>query len=189
MIRNIFLTNIKYTCFLNEMKFSSFLFNLSLTIWCSVPFDEPHRSRWIEAIRTFQMFDNTVANYHVCSLHFLAEDINVSGKRKTIIPGKVPSIFPQKSLPSIDDSTLNSREENNNSQVLFTDDQSNDLGSDAVGTDPHENEPFTYYEYEVTVDDIGENFVECEPVSSADSIDEEYVSKCFAITICGEQRL
>lgn len=33
-------------------------------------------------------------NYHVCSLHFLPSDIKTISKRKTVIPGKSPSIFP-----------------------------------------------------------------------------------------------
>lgn len=35
-----------------------------------------------------------VQTYHVCSKHFLSCDIRVNGKRKTIVSGKVPSIFP-----------------------------------------------------------------------------------------------
>lgn len=59
----------------------------------SVPFDEPYRSLWINAIENIQQFDHSKSNYHVCSLHFLDEDLYVNGKRKTVIRGRIPSIF------------------------------------------------------------------------------------------------
>lgn len=59
----------------------------------SVPAFEPNRSRWIEAIEAFQSFDYVVQTFHVCSRHFLPSDIIVKGKRKTVKPGAVPSLF------------------------------------------------------------------------------------------------
>lgn len=66
-----------------------------------VPNNDPNRSLWIDAIETVQPF-HTVTNYHVCSLHFLPLDINVTGTRKTVIHGKFPSIFPSSSNTAMD---------------------------------------------------------------------------------------
>lgn len=60
---------------------------------CSVPLKQPERSKWIEKIEKVQPFDDTVATYHVCQFHFLPEDLDIRGKRKYILPGRVPSVF------------------------------------------------------------------------------------------------
>lgn len=63
-------------------------------IFCSVPLSQPNRGNWIRAIAKFQSFDYAVQTFHICSRHFLSSDIKTNGKRKTVISGKVPSIFP-----------------------------------------------------------------------------------------------
>lgn len=58
-----------------------------------MPLKQPGRSQWIEAIEQVQPFDYVVQTYYVCELHFLQEDIFTRGKKKFIVPGKVPTIF------------------------------------------------------------------------------------------------
>lgn len=55
---------------------------------------DPNRSKWIEAIEKIQPFDYITQTYYLCQFHFLPEDIQMKGKRKFIISGRVPSIFP-----------------------------------------------------------------------------------------------
>lgn len=64
------------------------------SIFHSVPSNEPNKKNWIDAITQHQEFDYYVQTFHVCDQHFLPTDIKTSGKRKTVIPGRVPSIFP-----------------------------------------------------------------------------------------------
>lgn len=59
----------------------------------SVPLNGPNRNKWIQAIEQNQPFVY-VPTYYVCSLHFSQEDIIINGNRKNVVPGKVPSIFP-----------------------------------------------------------------------------------------------
>lgn len=79
-----------------------FLMNLEIDLVqsvmknCSVPLNQPERSKWIEAIEKVQPFDNIVATYKLCEFHFLPEDIDTRGKRKHILPGRVPSVFSNK---------------------------------------------------------------------------------------------
>lgn len=58
-------------------------------------------------IEKVQPFDYVVQTYHVCSLHFLPSDIKVSGKRKTITVGKVPTIFSGSSMSNEPDKNAN----------------------------------------------------------------------------------
>lgn len=58
-----------------------------------MPLSEPARSKWIEQIEKVQPFDYTIAMYPICSRHFHLEDMNISGKRKTIKSEKYPTIF------------------------------------------------------------------------------------------------
>lgn len=60
----------------------------------SVPLKNPNRKLWIDAIENFQPFDYVIQNYYVCSLHFSSTDLKISGKRKTVISGRFPTIFP-----------------------------------------------------------------------------------------------
>lgn len=89
----------------------------------SVPLAEPKRSKWIEAIEKIQPFDYVVQTYHICSLHFLSEDIGFRGKNKCILPGKVPSIFKnnnsdmQKNLQLVD---LNASDEHINREPSYS---------------------------------------------------------------------
>lgn len=77
------------------MKFlaTSSLFLIFFLQFCSVPLSNPNRKLWIDAIEKNQPFDYIVSSYHVCSLHFSLSDIKISGKRKTIISGRFPTIF------------------------------------------------------------------------------------------------
>lgn len=80
-----------------------------------------------------------VQTYHVCSKHFLSCDIRVNGKRKTIVPGKVPSIFPS-SKNSIsfenDSAEINhKKDEANNSKNAVT---SQEIVDDALNSDEDE---------------------------------------------------
>lgn len=59
----------------------------------SVPLNGPNRNKWIQAIEQYQPFVH-VPTYYVCSLHFSQEDIKINGNRKNVVPGRVPSIFP-----------------------------------------------------------------------------------------------
>lgn len=68
-------------------------FHLAFNIVSSVPLKNPNRQKWISAIEKIQPFDYYVATYHVCELHFLPEDVETKGKRKLIIPGRVPKVF------------------------------------------------------------------------------------------------
>lgn len=63
-------------------------------IFHSVPSNEPNKKKWIDAITQHQEFDYYVQTFHICNEHFLPTDIKTSGKRKTVISGIVPSIFP-----------------------------------------------------------------------------------------------
>lgn len=45
-----------------------------------------------------QPFDNIVQTFHICSLHFSLSDFKVNGKRKTVLPGRVPTIFSDSSV-------------------------------------------------------------------------------------------
>lgn len=60
-----------------------------------MPSIQPERSKWIAAIENYQEFDYSVQNYYICSLHFEPSDITSHGKRRTVIKGKLPSIFPR----------------------------------------------------------------------------------------------
>lgn len=63
---------------------------------------QPERNNWIQAIQDHQEFDDTIPRFIVCSLHFNTTDIAISGKRKTISAGKIPSIFPNRNLDTVD---------------------------------------------------------------------------------------
>lgn len=76
-----------------------------------MPINEPNRNKWIQAIEEFQPFDYIVQTYHICSLHFSKDDIIIKGKKKTIIPGKVPSVFTHE-LNNNNDSNLNTADTN-----------------------------------------------------------------------------
>lgn len=86
---------------------------------------EPLRSLWINSIKKFQPFDNSVSSFHVCSSHFLPTDIQISGRRKTIVYGKVPSIFPKESQQNINHSTSDSCESESLNYGVCIDEQSN----------------------------------------------------------------
>lgn len=58
-----------------------------------MPSIQPDRSRWIAAIEQHQPFDYYVHTYFICSKHFEPSDLMIRGKGKTVIKGKVPSIF------------------------------------------------------------------------------------------------
>lgn len=60
----------------------------------SVPLNEPSRSKWIQSIEKYQIFDHVIQTYHVCSLHFSPEDIITTGKRNMVVRGRIPTIFP-----------------------------------------------------------------------------------------------
>lgn len=40
-----------------------------------------------------QPFDYIVQKYYLCQYHFQPDDIDIRGKKKCILPGKLPSIF------------------------------------------------------------------------------------------------
>lgn len=78
----------------NFTGFNPIIFNTKNNLkYFSVPTFQPNRGLWIEAIEKFQTFDYKVQTFHVCSEHFLPTDIVVRGKKKTVIPGRVPSLF------------------------------------------------------------------------------------------------
>ena len=77
----------------------------------SVPLNQPNRSKWIQAIELYQEFDYAIQTYHICSLHFLPTDIQKNGKRRTVISGKVPSIF-------TDINNSNIINKNNNEEII-----------------------------------------------------------------------
>lgn len=86
----------------------------------SVPLKEPNRSKWINSIEKFQPFDYVVQTYHLCSLHFLQNDIVTKGKRKTIICGRVPTIFPNNPTDDIN-TNLQSGDVNSSFSVVHCD--------------------------------------------------------------------
>lgn len=59
-----------------------------------MPSFQPDRDLWIAAIEKYQPFDYHVQTYFICSLHFERSHIKVQARRKTVVPGKLPSIFP-----------------------------------------------------------------------------------------------
>lgn len=53
------------------------------------------RAKWIQQISKHQEFDDTPANYLVCSLHFHQTEFIRRGKRTTLVKGAFPTIFPK----------------------------------------------------------------------------------------------
>lgn len=86
----------------------------------SVPKCEPNRSKWIDAIGNIQEFNNTIQTFHVCEVHFSPNDIEFKGKKKIIISGRVPTIFPNSDTQYLDENTdcdvFDCRSMENNSQ-------------------------------------------------------------------------
>lgn len=76
-----------------------------------MPFKQPDRSKWIQAIEEVQTFDEIVQTYYICEFHFSPDDIVKRGKKKCILPNRVPSIFANNA--EIDD-TLQCSDENGN---------------------------------------------------------------------------
>lgn len=68
-------------------------FLLSVFKKCSVPWKQPDRSKWIETIEQVQPFDYNVQTYYLCQLHFSPDDIVERGNKKSIVPGRLPTIF------------------------------------------------------------------------------------------------
>lgn len=66
-----------------------------LIIYFSVPHERVLRKKWIEMISKHQEFDYIPMNYAVCEMHFDAECILQTGKRRTLIKGSLPTIFPE----------------------------------------------------------------------------------------------
>lgn len=62
--------------------------------YCSLPNDNDLRLKWVDQIRRHQAFDVATSTYSICELHFKQTDVFVSGKRKLLIKGAVPTIFP-----------------------------------------------------------------------------------------------
>lgn len=60
---------------------------------CSVPLKQPDRSKWIDAIEKVQPFDYIIQMYYLCQFHFSPDDIETRGRKKIVLPGRVPSIF------------------------------------------------------------------------------------------------
>lgn len=61
----------------------------------SVPLDPLIRRKWIHQISKHQEFDETIAYYPVCSLHFDQSKIQQRGKRTLLVKGALPTIFPK----------------------------------------------------------------------------------------------
>lgn len=66
----------------------------------SIPYSQPARTQWIEAIEQYQKFDYYVRTYYVCQLHFKPDDLNVDKNRRTVKKGRVPSVFPGEVIAS-----------------------------------------------------------------------------------------
>lgn len=78
-------------CVINE--FHSIVFNSFLC--CSVPSKPNKRKLWIEAIEKHQEFNYHISTFSVCESHFPENAINQNGKRTTLYPNVIPTIFPQ----------------------------------------------------------------------------------------------
>lgn len=74
-----------------------------------MPLKQPHREKWIREIEKVQPFDYIVQMYYLCQYHFSPNDIESRGKKKIIIPGRVPSIFANNNN---NDNVLNCHDEN-----------------------------------------------------------------------------
>lgn len=72
-----------------------------------MPFSQPARSQWINAIESHQQFDYHVQKYYICSLHFAPGNLNIHGKKKIVLKGRVPSIFPHQDAANDVDPNLN----------------------------------------------------------------------------------
>lgn len=111
---------------------------------------------WIQAIETFQPFDYIVQTFHICSRHFLLSDIKTNGKRKTVISGRIPTIFPDPNGSNETNNVENVRaEENVDSQSLY-EQVENDPVEDTIEVDTNvpnldsrlENETWYYQQNE-----------------------------------------
>lgn len=92
------------------MKYNYYLANTSCF---SVPLEQPIRNKWIKAIEQFQKFDHDDKSFNVCCLHFSSGDINVGKNKKSVIYGRVPTIF-----PDIHDTLNPSNQINNESEEV-----------------------------------------------------------------------
>lgn len=92
--RSFFISQYKSDIYFDK-KFASWIItdNYHCLKNSSVPLNGPNRNKWIKAIEQYQPFVY-VPSYYVCSLHFSQEDIKINGNRKNVVPGRVPSIFP-----------------------------------------------------------------------------------------------
>lgn len=61
----------------------------------SVPRDPTKGKQWIDAIELHQEFDHSISEYYVCQRHFPDHCVRKAGKRNNLLPGVVPSVFPQ----------------------------------------------------------------------------------------------
>lgn len=61
----------------------------------SVPKEATLRAKWKDQISKHQHFEDTLIAYPICEMHFDADKIVQSGKRKTLVKCSVPTIFPE----------------------------------------------------------------------------------------------
>lgn len=126
----------------------------------SVPLSQPTRNQWIQAIEKHQEFNYHVQSFLVCSLHFKPTDLGIRGKGKSVIKGKIPSIFQNYASENL---TIDSPDSNS----IFHDIQddvvwpfgeidlefdSNNINSDNLNTQLTVTDPISKEKYKELVD-------------------------------------
>lgn len=67
--------------------------NVNVSFFC-VPFNSILRKKWIHSIEKYQEFDYSITVYRICEKHFQPQSLVQQNKRKKLVAGAIPSIFP-----------------------------------------------------------------------------------------------